>query len=222
MDVLEAIQTRRSVRKWLAKPVPPEVVDQILDAGRMAPSAGNFQPWTFIAIQQTETKERIQKVAEESKNLSRIWAPFFREGEKRGYMVDLRSVPLGIAIFADPRHAPPHTGGEMGHIVGASLAAMNMWLAAYALGLGACYWSHMMQDKMKVIVGVPNHWNFIGLLGIGYTDGDGSPEGYDTSDPKYWERKPLDQIAYYEWYGIRKGEEVPAEKLELLKKYLNL
>ena len=79
-----------------------------------------------------------------------------------------------------------------------------------------------MSDKMKVIVGVPNHWDFIGLLGIGYIDGDGSPDGYDTSDPKYWERKPLDQVAFYEWYGLRKGEEIPAEKLELLKKYLNL
>ena len=80
MDVLEAIRTRRSVRKWLPKPVPEEVVEQILEAGRWAPSAGNFQPWAFIIIQNAETKERIQKVAEESKNLSRIWAPYFREG----------------------------------------------------------------------------------------------------------------------------------------------
>jgi nitroreductase len=222
MDVLEAIRTRRSARKWLPKPVPDELVEQILDAGRWAPSAGNFQPWAFIVIQNVETKERIQKVAEESKNLSRIWAPYFREGRSRGYIVDLRHVPLGIAIFADPRHAPPHTGGEMGHIIGASLAAMNMWLAAHALGLGACYWSHMMPDKMKVIVGVPHHWDFIGLLGIGYTDGDGSPEGYNTADPKYWERRPMDQIAYYEWFRCQKGEEPPAEKLTLLKEYLDL
>jgi nitroreductase len=71
---------------------------------------GNFQPWAFIAIQNPQTKEWIQKVAEESKNLSRLWAS-----------------------PADPRHAPPHTGGKMGHIIGASLAAMNMWLAAQRL-----------------------------------------------------------------------------------------
>ncbi len=222
MDVLEAIRTRRSVRKWLPKPVPDELIEKIVDAGRWAPSAGNFQPWAFIIIQSPETKERIQKVAEESKNLSRIWSPYFREGRSRGYIVDLRHVPVGIAIFADPRHAPPHTGGEMGHVVGASLAAMNMWLAAHSLGLGACYWSHMMQDKMKVIVGVPHHWDFIGLLGVGYADGDGSPDGYNTADSSYWERKPLDQVAFYEWFNCHKGEEPSAEKLELLKKYLNL
>jgi nitroreductase len=68
MDVLEAIRTRRSARKWLSKPVPDELVEQILDAGRWAPSAGNFQPWAFVVIQSPETKERIHKVAEESKN----------------------------------------------------------------------------------------------------------------------------------------------------------
>lgn len=222
MDVWEAIHTRRSVRKWLPKPVPEAIVEQILEAGRWAPSAGNFQPWAFIVIQKPETKERIQKVAEESKNLSRIWAPYFREGGSRGYIVDLRNVPLGIAIFADPRHAPPHTGGEIGHIIGASLAAMNMWLAVHALGLGACYWSHMMPDKMKVILGVPHHWDFIGLLGIGYTAGDGSPDGYNTSDPKYWERRPLEDVAFYEWYKVPRGEEPPAEKVVLLKQFLNL
>jgi 5,6-dimethylbenzimidazole synthase len=222
MDVLEAIRNRRSIRKWLPTPVPDDCIEKILEAGRWAPSAGNFQPWAFIVIQSPETKERIHKIAEESKNLSRIWAPYFREGGSRGYIVDLAHVPLGIAIFADPRHAPPHTGGELGHIIGASLAAMNMWLAAHALGLGACYWSHMMPDKMKVILGVPHHWDFIGLLGIGYADGDGSPDGYDTSDSKYWERRPLDQVAFYEWYNVRKGEAVPEDKLKLLREFLNL
>jgi 5,6-dimethylbenzimidazole synthase len=222
MDVIEAIHTRRSVRKWLPQPIPDELIETILDAGRWAPSAGNFQPWTFIVIQNPATKERIHKVAEESKNLSRIWAPYFRQGGSRGYILDLRNMPLGIAIFADPRHAPPHTGGEQGHIIGASLAAMNMWLAAHSLGLGACFWSHMMQDKMKVILGIPHHFIFIGLLGIGFTDGDGSPDGYNTSNQKYWERRSLDQVAYYEWFNCRKGEQPPAEKLELLSQYLAL
>lgn len=222
MNVLEAIHSRRSVRKWLPTPVPDELVEQILDAGRWAPSAGNFQPWAFIVIQDPATKERVQKVAEDSKNLSRIWAPYFREGGSRGYIVDLRNVPLSIAIFANQRHAPPHTGGEFGHIIGGSLAAMNMWLAAHELGLGACYWSHMMQDHIKVILGVPHHWDFIGLLGIGYTDGDGSPEGYETADPKYWDRRPLDEVAFYEWFKVGKGEKPPADKVALLEEYLGL
>ena len=220
MDVFEAIRNRRSVRRWLDKPVPEEMIEQILEAGRWAPSAGNFQPWAFIVIQDPETKELVERVAVESKNLSRVWAPFFRDGEHRGYIVDLRNVPVGIAIFADQRHAPPHVGGDIGHIIGASMAAMNMWLAVQELGLGACYWSHMMPDKIKVVLGVPHHWDFIGLLGIGYQHGDGSPEGYDTTDPKYWERRPLDEVAFYEWFKVGKGEEIPRDRREMVREYL--
>lgn len=222
MDVLEAIRTRRSARKWLDTAVSDEDLQKILEAGQWAPSAGNFQPWMFVVVREDITKERIQQVAEESKNLSRIWAPFFREGGTRGYLVDLRNVPLGIAIFADQRHAPPHTGGELGHIVGASMAAMNMWLAVHELGLGACYWSHMMQDKIKVIMGVPQHFDFIGLLGIGYVDGDGSPDGYDTTDPKLWDRRPLDEIVSYEWFKTAQGESPPAKKMALLEEFLGI
>lgn len=222
MDVLEAIQSRRSRRKWHDKPVPQDVLEQILEAGRWAPSAGNYQPWAFVVVRDADTKQRIQTIAEESKNLSRIWSPQYREGERRGYIQDLRNMPLGIAIFANARQAPPHTGGDYGHIVSASMAAMNMWLAAHALGLGACYWSHMMQDKARVIFGMPVHWDFIGLLGIGYTDGDGSPEGYDTTDPKLWERKPLEKIVYYEWFKTGEGEPVPEDERERLRSFLGL
>lgn len=222
MKVIEAIKTRRSVRNWLPKPVPEEFIEQILEAGRWAPSAGNYQPWAFILIQERKTKARIQKIAEDSKNLSRVWSPQYREGESRGYVVDLRNVPLGIAIFVNQRLAPPHTGGEYGHIIGGSLAAMNMWLAAHELGLGACYWSHMMQDYIKVALGVPHHWDFLGLLGIGYTKGDGSPDGYDTADPKRWERKPIENIAFYEWFQVQRGERPPTDKVALLKEFLDL
>lgn len=220
MDVLEAIRTRRSRRKWTGEPVPDELLLRILEAGRWAPSAGNFQPWAFIIIRDPRTKARVHQVAEESKNLSRIWAPFYREGSPRGYIVDLRQVPVGIAIFADQRRAPPHTGGEFGHIIGASMAAMNMWLAAHALGLAACFWSHMMQDKVKAIMGVPHHWDFIGLLGVGYAQGEGSPEGYDTADPKLWERKPLSEVAFHEWFKVGEGESPPADQIALVDQYL--
>lgn len=222
MDVLEAIRTRRSRRKWLDRPVPDELVEHILEAGRWAPSAGNYQPWTFIVVQAAETKERIHTVAEESKNLSRIWSPQYREGGRRGYIQDLRHVPLGIDIFANERQAPPHTSGDLGHVISASMAAMNMWLAAHALGLGACFWSHMQQDKIRVILGMPIHWVFVGLLGIGYTDGDGSPDGYDTTDPKLWERKPLEKIVFYEWWNVQKGQAIPEDDLALLNQYLKL
>ncbi|MEL6150950.1 MAG: nitroreductase family protein [Chloroflexota bacterium] len=222
METMEAILTRRSIRRWQDKPVPEDLLNQILEAGRWSPSAGNYQPWAFIVVQKPETKHRIQVVAEESKNLSRVWSPQYRDGGRRGYIQELSTMPLGIAIFADQRKAPPHTDGEHGHIVSASMAAQNMWLAAHALGLGACLWSHMIADKMRAILGMPIHWDFVGLLGIGYTLDEGSPEGYDTTQEKLWQRKPLEDVTHYDWYGVAKDEDIPQDKLDILKKYLDL
>lgn len=222
MELKEAILTRRSRRKWLDKPVPDAVLHQILEAGRWAPSAGNYQPWAFVVVDDLTTKRRIQKVAADSKNLSRIWSPQYREGQRRGYLVDLADMPLGIAVFSNERQAPPHTGGAHGHVISASLAVQNMWLTIHSLGLGACFWSHMSQDHIRVAFGMPHHWTYIGLLGFGYVDGDGSPDGYDTSDPKLWQRKPLDDIVYYNWFKTGKGEEPPAEKLQPVVEYLGI
>ena len=219
--VLRLLLERRSCRKWLERPVPDDLVLAILEAGRWAPSAGNFQPWHFVVAEDRESLARITRVADESKNLSRIWAPYFREGERRGYIIDFRSVPLCIAIFADPRHAPPHVDGNLHHIVGAALALQNMWLAAEALGLGACCWSNMQQDKMKAIFGVPHHYYFLAVLGIGYVDGDGSPDGY-AIDRSYWQRKPLSDVVGWGWYRAKRGEEPPHEQRECLRRNLGL
>jgi 5,6-dimethylbenzimidazole synthase len=219
--VLRNILQRRSRRKWLPRPVPDDLLMAILEAGRWAPSAGNFQPWHFVVADDYDARSRITRVAEQSKNLSRIWAPYFREGERRGYIIDFTEVPVCIAIFADPRHAPPHVDGNLHHIVGAALALQNMWLAADALGLGACCWTNMQQDKMKAIFGVPRHYYFLAVLGIGYVDGDGSPDGY-VIDESYWRRKPLDDFTGWGWYGCKRGEPAPFEQRERLRRNLGL
>lgn len=219
--ILRNMVERRSRRKWVQKPVPDELVLAILEAGRWAPSAGNFQPWQFVVATDPETRARITRVADESKNLSRIWAPYFREGARRGYIIDFADVPLCIAIFADPRHAPPHVDGNLHHIVGASLALQNMWLAADALGLGACCWSNMQQDKMKAIFGVPHYFYFLAVLGIGFVESDGSPDGY-AIDESYWRRKPLEDVTGWGWYRTSRGDGPPAAPRERLRRNLGL
>ena len=59
MDVKEAIRTRRSIRKFKKKDIPDEVIEEILDAGRWAPSGLNNQPWKFMVIKDQEKKDRI-------------------------------------------------------------------------------------------------------------------------------------------------------------------
>jgi nitroreductase len=59
VEVLEAIRTRRSIRRYKKEPVSPELVEKLLDAGRWAPSSSNSQPWEFIVITDPEVKKRI-------------------------------------------------------------------------------------------------------------------------------------------------------------------
>src|SRR5215211_4023957 len=61
MDTLDAIRTKRSIRKFLDEPVPDEIIHKILDAGRYAQSSKNEQPWTFILVQD---KQRLKAVSE--------------------------------------------------------------------------------------------------------------------------------------------------------------
>ena len=59
-----------------------------------------------------------------------------------------------------------------------------------------------MRAKLCVLAG-----GILVLAGIGYVAEGGSPDGYDTTDPKYWERKPLEDVAFYEWFNVKKGEQ---------------
>ena len=61
MELMEGLLTRRSVRKYQDKPIPKEVVEQIVKAGEYAPSAHNTQPWEFVVVKDKEVAKRIER-----------------------------------------------------------------------------------------------------------------------------------------------------------------
>ena len=63
MDFTTVIKTRRSVRAYSDKPIPDDVLGRILEAGRLAPSACNFQPWRFIVVKDAATRSQLAKQA---------------------------------------------------------------------------------------------------------------------------------------------------------------
>jgi len=65
MHVLEAIKTRRSVRQYSPKPIPPEVMDRLKQALRFAPSACNFQPWHFVLVTDADLRSRLAQASHE-------------------------------------------------------------------------------------------------------------------------------------------------------------
>lgn len=144
MDVLEAIKTRRSIRKYEKRPVPEELLEKILEAGRWAPSASNAQPWNFIVLRDEGIRRELARVSTYGKFLA--------------------EAPLGIAVVIDPQ-ASTHP------VADGAIATQNMLLAAHALGLGACYigsYGSVYEEKAKKILGIPENKRLLSLISVGF------------------------------------------------------
>jgi nitroreductase len=142
MEVLEAIKTRRSIRKYKRDPVEQEKVGKILDAARWAPSANNSQPWEFILLKDEGIKKRVAEVLP--------WGGF------------LGHAPIGIVVIVDPElsNHPMEDGAA---------ASQNILLAAHSLGLGTC-WIAPHDGEVKHILGIPEGKKVISVIPIGYPD----------------------------------------------------
>jgi nitroreductase len=154
MDVLKAIETRRSVRKYKPVPVPDGDLKKILEAGRLAPSAGNKQPWGFVVVRDDAGRK---KLAEAARN--QMWAA---------------DAGAFIAIYGDTANSP---GGYSKWVERDPMIAIeSMVLAAWSLGYGTCWIGAFEEDKVKALLGIPEDKKVINLLPIGVPA--------ETPDPK--------------------------------------
>jgi 5,6-dimethylbenzimidazole synthase len=209
--VLGAIRERHSSRQFGPEPIPDELVAELLEAARWAPSADNGQPWYLVVVREESTRRRLNAVAAESRALYDLWSATLPDRGRLASLPDFLDVPLCLAVFADPRQSPAYVEGEQSHVLAAGLAIENLWLAAHACGLAACLWTHLEQDQMKSILGVPHHYYFAGILGLGFPVAE-------QVEPR--QRKPLAEIVGYEWFKTQPGQTPPADKLALLGEFL--
>ncbi len=148
MDVLEAIFTRRSIRRYSDKAVNNGIVDKIIHAGMYAPSAVNKQPWHFIVFEKVETRKAIMEVHKSSGMLA---------GAKKAVLV---------CVDEDLQH------DEEYGLLDCSAATQNMLLAAHAQGLGACwigiYPRKTRIDGLRKIFNLPDHIIPLSVISLGY------------------------------------------------------
>ncbi len=162
MDALEAINTRRSIRKYTDQPVTDETVAKMLNAAMMAPSAGNQQPWHFVVIRDRKILDEIPTV--------------------HPYSSMLASAPLAILVCGDLKLQK----NEGYWIQDCSAATQNLLLAAHALGLGAVWLGVFPLGERVVgltrITELPEHVLPLALIAIGYpAEEKPQPERYDIS-----------------------------------------
>jgi len=146
MDVIDAIRSRRSIRKFKDVEVEDEKVDIILDAGRWAPSGMNNQPWQFIVVRNRETIDKIAQCT--------------------AYGNIVKSANLLIAIFLNKDEMYDRTKDVMA--IGAAI--QNMLLAVHSLDLGAVWLGEILKEKEKVnqILNAPASLELMAVLAIGY------------------------------------------------------
>ena len=142
MDVLEAIRTRRSIRKFRPKPIPDEKLKMILEAGRLAPSAGNRQPWLFIVVKDPERKRALAKAADNQTFIA--------------------NAGVIIVALGDPQASPRWFRQDP------MIAVEHMVLAATGLGYGTCWIGAFNEDEVKSLLRIPGELKVIALLPIGF------------------------------------------------------
>lgn len=129
METKKAIFGRRAVREYEAKPVPESIIRQLLEAGAMAPSAMDARPCRFVVITDKEEIRMLSDKAKEGLGALGVGARFAERVKLREDTI-FYGAPLLIFIFAE-RGRYRETD--------CALAAQNMMLLAYDLGLGSCY-----------------------------------------------------------------------------------
>lgn len=147
MKITEVIKERRSVRSYKDFLIPDEKLKRILNASRLAPSAGNQQPWKFVVV---KARERRNALAQAASNQSFV-------GEAPVVIVAVALHPDRIMGCGVPSYA-----------VDLAIAVDHMTLVAVEEGLGTCWIGAFSQDEVKKILNIPENNKVVALLPIGY------------------------------------------------------
>jgi nitroreductase len=147
MDVAEAIRTRRSVRRYHPRKVEKKKLMAILEAARLAPSAGNRQEWRFIVVQDPQTRKKLADAASNQTFVAEAPVVIVCCAETDGHIMRCGqlSYPIDVAIAID-----------------------HMTLKAVEEGLGTCWIGAFYEDKVKSILGIPPRIRVVELLTLGY------------------------------------------------------
>jgi len=169
MEVLEAIKTRRSIRRYKSRPVPEEILKEILSAARLAPSGNNAQPWKFIIVTDEELKLKLVQACKNQKFIA--------------------EAPIVIVGCGFPDDAYATIGGYMnGCYLDVAIAMDHLILAATSAGLGTCWIGAFKEEKVKEVLSIPPDAKVVAL----------TPLGYPEEIPQKLSRKDLAELVCYD------------------------
>jgi 5,6-dimethylbenzimidazole synthase len=164
---------RRDVRRFLTTPLPPGLIDDLLDTACLAPSVGFSQPWRFVMVDDPARRAAVRAefarcnaaaLASQQPERAALYA--------RLKLAGLDEAPCHIAAFAEP---DPQAGHGLGRATmpqttaySVVMAMHTLWLAAQAAGLGLGWVSILDPATIAAVLEVPPHWTLIGYFCLGY------------------------------------------------------
>lgn len=162
MEAIEALRRRRSVREYSGRKVDQKLLEQLVDAGRLAATARNEQPWEFVVVTEKEALKKLAGITDHGKFLAGAQA--------------------AIAVFCkDTKY----------YLEDGSAATQNILIAAAALGLGSCWIAgdkKPYSESIKEALGVPAEYRLISLVSLGYPAGPvPAPQKRELEQLLHWE-----------------------------------
>ncbi len=184
MELRQAIEQRRSVRRFKADPVPDEYIWALLEAARLAPSGSNIQPWRFVVVKSREMRQKLSEctfglkfvaqapvtivccadmtaVETRPQRMAELW----EAGAFAG--TDLEN--LNPADFAQHRTMDEKTARAYVSL-NTAIAVEHMVLRAVDLGLGSCWVMMFRPQEVKELLGLSDNLIVVALLSVGFPD----------------------------------------------------
>jgi len=166
METLEAIHSRRSVRKFEDREIPLDVSREILEAGIRAPNGGNCQPWRFVVVTDREKIRRFDPIA---------------------HQACVERAPAVIVACADPHDTwDRYDENDQCWLLDTCAAIQNMLLAIHDKGLGGVWVITFSKHVVRELAGIPRHWQIVSIV----------PFGYPAGEAPLSSRRPLSEVAF--------------------------
>lgn len=217
-DILNVIVSRKSIRRYTSEPIPKDVLLKVLEAGRWAPTGGNYQPWKLIVVRDQKKREaiaRLSKIGTGSR--ATAWYSMGQMQQRFEGITDpavkarvLRFMTSGeVSEFASKAPVAIVAVGDLSESVDVpydvSACIENILLEAHSLGLGAC-WIHgpaaniRHAIELKKMLNIPTgmgQYKILAIISIGW-----AAERRDRPRPK----KSLEEIVDWEEFGRKEPD----------------
>jgi nitroreductase len=168
MDVFEAIKGRRSIRQFTDEPIGKDALERLLDAARWAPTASNQQKWRFVVVTSPSMKELIKK-----------FAP------------GIFAMPAAFIVICVEKEPDAKPWAEVTYLADCAIAAQNIMLAAYEMGIGSCPALSYAKVAISEILNIPEGIEPLLVITL----------GYPAEAPEPPPRLELNQITFMDEYG---------------------